>query len=167
MVTHPKTSIDPPFLTPPYAKSLANEKKIVFTHLTRSQVYVQNVQLLCKMEDVSIKQCLWYGTIYRSKNHWTERWIYRQIFLKNSLGVKGFKWVTCAMSAANLSLPPSPMGLSKLAWRTNNSTIRHTMTSNLYQVTKTVSYAPTYSFLAFCATSGDHRLKKKTLLHVV
>ena len=119
---------------------------------------VQNVQLLCKMEAASIKQCLWYGTIYRGKNPWTERWIYGQIFVKNSLRLKAFKWVTCAMSAASLSLPPSPMGLSKLAWRTNNSTIRHTITSNLYWVTKTVSYAHTSSFLAFCKTSGNHRL---------
>ena len=32
MVTHPETSIDPPFLTPPYAKSLANKKKL-FLHI--------------------------------------------------------------------------------------------------------------------------------------
>ena len=131
---------------------------ILLVLVSSTSLDVQNVQLLCKMEAVSIKQRFWYGTISRSKNYWTEHWIYGQIFVKNSLGLKGFEWVTCAMSAASLSLPPSPMGLSKLAWRTNNSTIRHTMTSNLYQVTKTVSSAPTYSFLAFCATSGDHRL---------
>ena len=33
MVTHPETSIDPPFLTPPYAKSLANKKKKLFLHI--------------------------------------------------------------------------------------------------------------------------------------
>ena len=32
MVTHPETSIDPLFLTPPYAKSLANKKKL-FLHI--------------------------------------------------------------------------------------------------------------------------------------
>ena len=31
MVTHPETSIDPPFLMPPYAKSLANKKNCFYT----------------------------------------------------------------------------------------------------------------------------------------
>ena len=75
MVTHPETSFDPPFLTPPYiyGKSLANE--IFFLHIllvlkfSSTSLEVQNVQLLYKMGAISIKQCLWYGTIYRSKNH--------------------------------------------------------------------------------------------------
>ena len=39
--------------------------------------------------------------------------------------------LTWAISAANFNLPPSPMGLSKLAWQTNSSTILHTIPSNL------------------------------------
>ena len=46
MVTHPETSIDPPFLTSPYAKSLAN-KKIVFTHLTRSRFLYESRRAKC------------------------------------------------------------------------------------------------------------------------
>lgn len=80
---------------------------------------------------VSLDEVNWMGT--SAKKQFSLRGCqYKNVQIpKTRLHQSPTENLTWAISAASLSLPPSPMSLSKLAWRTNNSTIRHTITSNL------------------------------------